>query len=74
MLSSQTLVASIEYNLGSQRITGKSTCRHLFCYGQLSTMATPLLTRKAVQFFYSLTRSSKITRTVHHHAFAQLSV
>ena len=29
------LMASIKYNLGSQRVRVKSTCRHLFSYGEL---------------------------------------
>ena len=39
MLTSQTSRSySTKTTLGSQRITVKSTCCHLFCYGQLSNI------------------------------------
>ena len=34
MMCQTSRIDSMKYNLGSQRVTVKSTCRHLFCYGQ----------------------------------------
>ena len=38
LLTSQTSRSYTKYKLGSQRVTVKPTCCHLFCYGQLLTM------------------------------------
>ena len=44
-------VAGIKYNLSSQRVTVKSTFRHLLCYGQLCHFRLKIISLTSIIIF-----------------------